>query len=64
MNAVIQVLVGPDTGWVADTRLQIKTAPDGEGFLRIREIAEYRVPGSEPRSVEEAALGLVKAAYR
>ena len=66
VNAVIQILVGPDTGWIADTRLEIVSAPDDDGFLRIRMIGEFEVFRRLARadaSAEDSSFGQIKSGY-
>jgi hypothetical protein len=43
-DALIRVLVGPDTGWTSVTSFQFRMVRDAGGFLRIRDVWEWWRP--------------------
>lgn len=65
VGTIVQVLVGPDTGWFVETFLDLETVPGDDGFLRIRAIEERESIGI-PRTPDEISVttfGRLKASY-
>jgi hypothetical protein len=65
-DADITVLVGANTGWLANTRFLFLLVEDADGYYRIRSIREKKIlePAPHPSlRVEESSWGSIKNLY-
>jgi len=65
IDAGIEALLAPETGWLAQTRLVVTLALDSSGYYRIRSVREERTPTPirAASSVETTSWARIKATY-